>query len=96
MAEPMTAAPFLPGRRNLKALALAARSCRGCPLWRDATQTVFGEGLKRSRLMMVGEQPGNEEDLQGRPFLRAPDDATRRRERERFTEDLARVREWLG
>jgi uracil-DNA glycosylase len=207
-AEPMTAAPFLPERRNLKALALAARSCRGCPLWRDATQTVFGEGLRRSRLMMVGEQPGNEEDLQGRPFvgpagreldralteagiprddvfvtnvvkhfkweprgkrrihkrpgaveiqacmpwleaeiavvkpeiivclgataaqsllggsfrltrnrgrqfphdtgavvtatvhpssiLRAPDDATRRRERVRFTEDLARVREWLG
>src|SRR4051812_37951471 len=44
-------------------------SCRGCHLWRGATQTVFGEGLKRSRVMLVGEQPGDKEDLAGEPFV---------------------------
>jgi uracil-DNA glycosylase family protein len=47
----------------------AAARCRGCHLWRPATQTVFGEGLKRSRVMFVGEQPGDREDRQGRPFV---------------------------
>jgi uracil-DNA glycosylase len=67
--EPADATPFLPERRNLEALREAARDCRGCHLWRPATQTVFGEGLKRSRLMFVGEQPGDREDLEGRPFV---------------------------
>jgi uracil-DNA glycosylase len=67
--EPNDATPFLPERRTLAGLRAAAASCRGCHLWRGATQTVFGEGLKRSRLMMVGEQPGDREDRAGRPFV---------------------------
>jgi uracil-DNA glycosylase family protein len=46
-----------------------AASCRRCPLWRDATQTVFGEGPADAEMMLVGEQPGHEEDLAGRPFV---------------------------
>jgi uracil-DNA glycosylase family protein len=63
------ATPFLPERRTLSALREAAAGCRGCQLWRPATQTVFGEGLKRARVMFVGEQPGDKEDLAGRPFV---------------------------
>ncbi len=65
----MSAADYLPDRLSLAGLKRAAEGCRGCHLWRDATQTVFGEGLVRSRLMLVGEQPGDEEDLRGRPFV---------------------------
>jgi uracil-DNA glycosylase family protein len=68
-AEPNDATPFLPERRSLKALREAAAGCRGCHLWRGATQTVFGEGRKASRLMLVGEQPGDVEDRKGRPFV---------------------------
>ena len=46
-----------------------ARDCRDCPLWKNATQTVFGEGSARAKLMIVGEQPGDQEDLQGHPFV---------------------------
>jgi uracil-DNA glycosylase len=67
--EPNDASPFVPERGGLKALREAATGCRGCHLWRPATQTVFGEGLKRSRVMFVGEQPGDQEDRQGRPFV---------------------------
>jgi DNA polymerase len=67
--EPNDATPFLPERHTLSALREAAASCRGCHLWRNATQTVFGEGLKRSRLMLVGEIPGDREDREGRPFV---------------------------
>ena len=63
------ATPFLPERRSLTALRSAAAGCRGCHLWRPATQTVFGEGRKSSRLMLVGEQPGDKEDLMGKPFV---------------------------
>ncbi len=69
MEEPNDATPFLPERRSLKTLREAADGCRGCHLWRGATQAVFGEGLKRARLMLVGEQPGDREDLTGRPFV---------------------------
>ena len=48
---------------------LARRRGRNCPLWRNATQTVFGEGGSRSQVMFVGEQPGNDEDLSGKPFV---------------------------
>ena len=68
-AEPWTAAPFVPERRSLKALREAARGCRGCPLWKIGTQTVFGEGSASARVLMVGEQPGDREDLAGRPFV---------------------------
>jgi uracil-DNA glycosylase len=67
--EPNDARPFIPEGTGLKPLRDAAAGCRGCHLWRGATQTVFGEGLKRSRLMFVGEQPGDREDRQGRPFV---------------------------
>jgi DNA polymerase len=67
--EPNDATPFLPQRPSLKALKEAARECRGCHLWRPGTQTVFGEGRKSSRLMLVGEQPGDREDLAGKPFV---------------------------
>ena len=69
VAEPNDATPFLPERSSLKALREAAANCRGCHLWRGTTQTVFGEGRKRSRLMLVGEQPGDREDLAGKPFV---------------------------
>jgi uracil-DNA glycosylase family protein len=67
--EPNDATPFLPERPSLKALRDAATECRGCHLWRPATQTVFGEGRKSSRVMFVGEQPGDREDLAGKPFV---------------------------
>jgi uracil-DNA glycosylase family protein len=60
---------FLPERHSLPALRSAVRSCRGCELYRDTTQAVFGEGSARARLMMIGEQPGDREDLQGEPFV---------------------------
>jgi uracil-DNA glycosylase family protein len=62
------ATPFLPKRKSLKALREAAARCQGCHLYAAATQTVFGEGLKRSRLAMVGEMPGDREDRAGRAF----------------------------
>jgi uracil-DNA glycosylase len=68
-SEPNDATPFLPEQRTLSALREAAAGCRGCHLWRGASQTVFGEGLKRARVMFVGEQPGDKEDLAGKPFV---------------------------
>ena len=69
MTETRTAADYLPPRLSLKALREAAKRCRACPLWRTGTQTVFGEGRKAARLLFVGEQPGDREDLAGRPFV---------------------------
>src|ERR671917_384111 len=69
MAEPNDATPFLPERTSLKTLREAAAGCRGCHLWRHATQTVFGEGMKKARVVFVGEQPGDREDRAGRPFV---------------------------
>ena len=63
------ATPFLPERRSLKALREAAAGCRGCPLHFGTTQTVFGEGLVKARVLMVGEQPGDREDRLGHPFV---------------------------
>jgi uracil-DNA glycosylase len=63
------ATPFLPDRRNLKALREAAAGCRGCDLYEGATQTVFGEGPARARVMIVGETPGDREDRQGHVFV---------------------------
>lgn len=67
--EPNDATPFLPERRSLTALRSAAADCRGCHLWRKATQTVFGEGRKDARVMLVGEVPGDREDRAGEPFV---------------------------
>ena len=58
-----------PAADGLAALRAQAADCRDCPLWKDATQTVFGEGPARARLMLVGEQPGDKEDLAGKPFV---------------------------
>jgi uracil-DNA glycosylase len=67
--EKTSAADFLPPRLNLTALHRAAASCRGCDLYKNATQTVFGEGPRRSPLVLLGEVPGDEEDKEGRPFV---------------------------
>ena len=64
-----TAAPLIPPTPNLRNLREAAAGCTACDLWRLGTQTVFGEGSRDARVMMVGEQPGDKEDLQGRPFV---------------------------
>ena len=65
----MTAERFLPESRDLDALREAAAGCRGCDLFRDATQTVFGAGPGNARLLLVGEQPGDTEDKRGEPFV---------------------------
>ena len=64
-----TAADLIPPRPTLPALREIAAGCKACPLWRTGTQTVFGEGLKKADLMLVGEQPGDKEDLAGKPFV---------------------------
>jgi uracil-DNA glycosylase family protein len=63
------ATPFLPERRSLSALRDAVAGCRGCPLHIGTTQAVFGEGLVKARVVLVGEQPGDKEDRQGHPFV---------------------------
>jgi uracil-DNA glycosylase len=68
-AEATSAADFLPQKMTLTALRKAAAVCKGCSLYRDATQTVFGEGPSDARLILVGETPGDQEDLQGKPFV---------------------------
>jgi DNA polymerase len=57
------------GTRALEGLRAAARDCRACPLWKRGTQTVFGAGAAHARMLLVGEQPGDEEDRQGLPFV---------------------------
>jgi len=70
VAEPMDATPFLPEPgASVGELAKAAERCRGCPLWRGATQAVLGEGPLDARVVLVGEQPGDREDIEGRPFV---------------------------
>jgi DNA polymerase len=64
-----TAAPFLPNDRSIGSLQKAAAVCRGCDLYKSATQTVFGEGPPDAELVLVGEQPGDREDRQGHPFV---------------------------
>jgi uracil-DNA glycosylase family protein len=64
-----TAAAFLPKRRDLQSLRTAAARCEGCPLFANATQTVFGAGPATARVMLIGEQPGDREDLAGEPFV---------------------------
>jgi DNA polymerase len=64
-----SAEDFFPKRKSLKAFRDAAADCKGCELWKRGTQTVFGEGARRAEVLFVGEQPGNEEDLSGKPFV---------------------------
>ena len=69
MSEEWSAAPFVPLARELESLERAAQGCTGCPLYRNATQTVFGRGPATARLILVGEQPGDREDIEGEPFV---------------------------
>jgi uracil-DNA glycosylase len=64
-----SAADFVPSRRSLPSLREAAARCRGCRLWMVGTRTVFGEGSPRARVMLIGEQPGDQEDREGHPFV---------------------------
>jgi uracil-DNA glycosylase family protein len=65
----VSALQFLPPRISLASLRTASAGCRGCPLYRNATQTVFGAGPRSARILLVGEQPGDEEDRRGSPFV---------------------------
>lgn len=64
-----SASDLVDGHSSLNGLRLAARGCKACDLWKNATQTVFGEGCPKARIMFVGEQPGDQEDLAGHPFV---------------------------
>jgi uracil-DNA glycosylase len=64
-----TAAPRIPDRPGLRNLREAAAGCRACPLWKRGTQTVFGAGRRSAKVMLVGEQPGDREDREGKPFV---------------------------
>jgi uracil-DNA glycosylase family protein len=64
-----SARPLVPERPTLATLREAAAGCQACPLWRTGTQTVFGEGARSAEIMLVGEQPGDKEDLAGKPFV---------------------------
>jgi DNA polymerase len=64
-----SAAPFVPPNPTLRTARLAAAGCKGCDLWRRATQTVFGEGRAGASVVFVGEQPGDSEDIAGKPFV---------------------------
>jgi uracil-DNA glycosylase len=66
---PNLAADLVPDRPTIKNVRQAAKGCRACDLWKRGTQTVFGEGAIHAELMLVGEQPGDQEDLQGHPFV---------------------------
>jgi DNA polymerase len=69
MKQHASAADFLPDRLSLRSLRTAAEHCRGCDLYLNATQTVFGQGARDAKAMLVGEVPGDQEDLQGKPFV---------------------------
>jgi len=64
-----SAEDLIPDKPTILSLKEAAADCRACDLWKRATQTVFGEGRRRAKVMLIGEQPGNEEDLEGEPFV---------------------------
>ena len=64
-----TADPLVPPKPTLPKLRETAAGCKACPLWKTGTQTVFGEGLQKAEIMFVGEQPGDREDIEGRPFV---------------------------
>lgn len=66
---PTTAREFLPARRDLASLRRAAETCRGCDLYKRAKQTVFGAGPSTARVILIGEQPGDQEDIAGKPFV---------------------------
>lgn len=67
--DELTPHALMPEGPSIPKLADAAANCQGCDLWRNATQTVFGEGIARAEIVMVGEQPGDREDIEGHPFV---------------------------
>jgi len=67
--ETETAEPLIPRRPTISKLQEVARGCQACPLWKTGTQTVFGEGSRHAKVVFIGEQPGNDEDLAGKPFV---------------------------
>jgi uracil-DNA glycosylase len=67
--ETASAGELVPRNADLDSLRKAAEDCKACDLWKIATQTVFGEGSLRAKIVLIGEQPGNDEDLSGRPFV---------------------------
>ena len=67
--ERRSAAPFVPETTSVTKLSAAAHECTGCDLYKNATQVVFGAGPNKARVMFVGEQPGDQEDRQGQPFV---------------------------
>lgn len=69
MKESLQRPTPVPEKGTLAGLRRAAEGCRNCPLWKNATQTVFGAGSSKAKLMIVGEQPGDREDLAGKPFV---------------------------
>ena len=69
MPSKSSANDLIPPRPTLSSLKNAAADCKACDLWKKGTQTVFGDGSRRSNVLFVGEQPGNEEDLTGKPFV---------------------------
>jgi DNA polymerase len=66
---PKSAESSIKVNASLEELKAAAKKCQACDLWKHATQTVFGEGLPNAKLILIGEQPGNHEDLEGKPFV---------------------------
>src|ERR1051325_6165683 len=64
-----SAAPFVPKSTSIRTLTAAAHECRGCDLYKTATRVVFGAGPNKARVVFVGEQPGDQEDRQGEPFV---------------------------
>lgn len=68
-SEVQSAAALIPANSTLSELRALAADCRACDLWKKGTQTVFGEGPRNARVMLVGEQPGDREDIEGRPFV---------------------------
>jgi len=89
-----SAADYLPDGRDLPTLAHAAQGCRGCPLFANATQTVFGEGPADARIVLVGEQPGDVEDKRGHPFV-GPAGGKRRIHKTPSLHDLVACKPWL-
>lgn len=69
MPAKSSAEDLIPPRATLSLLKSIAAGCQACDLWKKGTQTVFGEGARRANILFVGEQPGNEEDLTGKPFV---------------------------
>jgi uracil-DNA glycosylase len=69
VTEASGALPYVPASRSIRVLAAAAQECRGCSLYAEASQAVFGEGSTRAAMLLVGEQPGDQEDRRGHPFV---------------------------